>query len=134
MVGNHSAHVRYIINSDLAAQEQQRSDKNIGASGFRVSRVARVGGHEFESTEMKEDGASEASSVAEAAGHGFDFLNAGVERFADGVSRGGDDGVDDTSEMSLNGGGEFFHGRELASFLPSEESMPSLLCPGARDE
>ena len=50
---------------------------------------------------MKEDCASEALAVAEAAGHRFDFLDAGVECFADGVGRGGDDSVDDAPEVSV---------------------------------
>ena len=44
-----------------------------------MGRVARAGGYEIESAEVKEDGAPEASPVAEAAGHRFDLLDAGVE-------------------------------------------------------
>jgi len=55
------------------------TNKEIGASGFRVGRVARAGGHEVKPTEMKEDGAPEASTVAEAASHGFDLLDASIE-------------------------------------------------------
>ena len=62
-------------------------ERKRGASGFRVGRIARSGGHEIESAEMKEDCASKALAVAEAAGHRFDFLDAGVECFADCVVR-----------------------------------------------
>ena len=76
---NRGAPINWQFTNEIARIKLTRLYPNLGASGFRVGRVARAGGHEVKPTEMKEDGAPEASTVAEAASHGFDLLDASIE-------------------------------------------------------
>lgn len=47
--------------------------------------ATRAGRHKLKSAEMKEDGPAESFAVTKSTSHGFDFLNARVEGFTNGV-------------------------------------------------
>ena len=64
-----------------------------------MGRVANSGRHQVKSAQMEEDRAAEPLTVPEAAGHGLDLLDAGVEGFADGVGGGSHDRIEDSPEV-----------------------------------